>query len=57
MQADWFECGGGRMADFFLRPPVLKASNVAALQITDSIFIQIKNLNLLKKHSKNQEAS
>ena len=56
-RADWFECGRGRMADFFLRPPTLKASNFAALQSTDPIFTKSKDLNPLKKHIKNQEAS
>ena len=56
-RADWFEGGRGRMADFFLRPPTLKASNFAALQSTDPIFTDIKDLNRLKKHSKNEEAS
>ena len=56
-QADWFGWGQGRLADFFLRPPTLKASNFAALQSTDPIFTDIKDLNCLKKHSKNQEAS
>ena len=44
------------MADFFYRPPTLKASNFAALQSRDSIFTSLKDLNLLKKHIKNQEA-
>ena len=54
-RADWFECGRGRMADFFLRPPTLKASNFAALQSTDSILTKLKDLNPLKKHANNQE--
>ena len=29
--ADWFECGWGWAADFFLRPPTLTASNFKAL--------------------------
>ena len=50
--ADW-----GRLADFFLRPPTLTASNFAALWSTDPKFSAFKHLNLLKKHTKNQEAS
>ena len=30
-RAEWFNRDRGRMADFFLRPPTLKASNFAAL--------------------------
>ena len=56
-QADWFECGRGWVADFFLRPPTLKANNFAALQSTDPIFTKLKDLNPLKKHTKNQKAS
>ena len=52
--ADW---GRGRPADFFLRPPTLTASNFAALWPTDPKFSAFKHLNLLKKHTKNQEAS
>ena len=26
-RADWFECGRGRMADFFVRPPTLTTGN------------------------------
>jgi len=57
MRANWLECGWGRMEDFFLRPPTLKASNFAALESTDPIFIESKDLNPLKKHIKNQKAS
>ena len=52
--ADW---GRGRLADFFLRPPTLTAINFAALWPADSKFSALKDLNLLKKHTKNQEAS
>ena len=45
------------MADFQLRPPTLKAGNFAALKFTDPIFTALKDLNLLKKYTKNQEAS
>ena len=31
IRADWFECGRGCVADFFLRPPTLTASNFEAL--------------------------
>ena len=41
----------------FLRPPTLTASNFEALNFTDLIFEVSKDLNLLKKHTKNQEAS
>ena len=52
--ADW---GRGRLADIFLRPPTLIASNFAALWPTDPKFLTLKDLNPLKKYSKNQEAS
>ena len=51
--ADWDR---GRLADFFLRPPTLTASNFAALWPTDFIFTAIKFLNLLEKYTKNQKA-
>ena len=54
--ADWFEWGRGRLADFFLRPPTLTASNFEALWPTDFRLTAIKDLNLLKKRTKNQEA-
>ena len=57
IQADWFEWGRGWAADFFLRPPTLTASNFAALSPKDFKFSALKDLNLLKKHTKNQEAS
>ena len=38
-QANWFEWGWGWVADFFLRPPTLKAGNFATLQPTDPILI------------------
>ena len=47
----------GLSADFFLRPPTLRASNFAALWSTDPIFSALKDLNLLKKFNKNQKAS
>ena len=56
-EADWFGWGRGRLADFFLRPPTLTACNFAALQPTDPKFLALKDLNLLKKHTKNQVAS
>ena len=49
-RADRFECGRGWKADFFFRPPTLTASNFAALWPTDSKFLAIKDLNLLKKY-------
>ena len=39
--ADW---GRGRLADFFLRPPTLTASNFAALWSTDPKFLALKDL-------------
>ena len=57
VRADWFESGQGQMADFFLRPPTLTASNFAALWPTDLKFSAFKNFKPLKKHIKNQEAS
>jgi len=30
-RADWFKSGWGQMADFFLRPPTLTATNFDAL--------------------------
>ena len=56
-RADRFECGRGWKADFFFRPPTLIVSNFEALQSTDPKFLSFKDLNLLKKHIKNQEAS
>ena len=56
-EADWFKWGRGQLADFFLRPPTLIASNFAALWHTDPKFLPKKDLNLLKKYTKNQEAS
>ena len=45
------------MADFFLRPPTLKAGNFEALLSIDTIFTILKVLNPLKRYFKNQEAS
>ena len=56
-QAEWFKWGQGQVADFFLRPPTLTASNFEALKPTDLIVTVSKDLNLLKKYTKNQEAS
>ena len=42
---------------FFLRPPTLKAGNFTTLYSTDPIFTVLKDINLLKKFMKNQEAS
>ena len=50
IRADWFEGGRGQMADFFLRPPTLTASNFAAIWPKDLKFTVIKDLNLLKKY-------
>ena len=57
IQANWLEWGQGQAANFFLRPPTLTASNFVALWLTDPKFLAFKDLNLLKKHIKNQEAS
>ena len=56
IRADWFESGRGQMADFFLRPSTLTASNFDALWPKDPIFTVLKDLNLLKRYFKNQEA-
>ena len=45
------------MADFFLRPPTLKAGNFEALYSTDPIFIVLKDLICFQKYKKNQKAS
>ena len=42
---------------FFFQTPTLTASNFAVLWPTDPKFSAFKDLNLLKKHTKNQEAS
>ena len=55
--ADRFECGQGWKADFFFRPRTLMAGNFAALWPEDSKFLAFNNLNLLKKHTKNQIGS
>ena len=55
-QANRFECGQGWKADFFFRPPTLIAKNFAALSTTNPKFSAFKDLNLLKKYIKNQEA-
>ena len=49
-----FQCG---VADFFLGPPTLTASSFAALWPTYPKFLALKDLNLLEKYTKNQEAS
>ena len=43
-RADHFRWGRGRLADFFLRPPTLKASNFEALYSTNPIFTVLKDL-------------
>ena len=52
--ADW---GQGRLADFFLRPPTLTASNFAALWPAEPKFLASKDLIFLKTVSKFQENS
>ena len=56
MRADRFEYGWGRMADFFLRPPILAAGNFEAAWPRDPKFSALKDLNPLKIVSKAQEA-
>ena len=55
-RAHWLT-GAGAGWQTFLRPPTLTASNFAALWPTDPKFLALKDLNLLKKHNKNQVAS
>ena len=45
------------MAEFFLRPPTLTVSNLQALYFTDPILTVLKDQNLLKMYTTNQEAS
>ena len=56
-RADWFECGRGRMADFFVRPPTLTTGNFEAIWPKDLKTSGIKVLNRFKKYAKYQEAS
>ena len=56
-RVDRFESGRGWKADFFFRPPTLIVSSLEAIWSTDSKFSAFKDLNLLKKHTKNQETS
>ena len=56
-RADWFECGRGSMADFFVRPPTLTTGNFEAIWPKDLKISAIKDLNRLKKYVKYQEAS
>ena len=56
-RADWFECGRGRMADFFMRPPNLTTGNFEAIWPKDLKISAIKDLNRLKKHAKYQETN
>ena len=57
IRADWFEWGRGRAADFFLRPPTLKAGNFEVLLCTDPIFTPLKVLNPFKRYKRYQETS
>ena len=57
IRADWFDQGRGRVADFFMRPPTLTASNFAALWPTDLKFSAFKDLNPFSKCVKFQEAT
>ena len=45
------------MTEFFLRPSTLITINFEALKFTDPIFTALKNLNLFKNYTKNQEDS
>ena len=55
-QADCFEWGRGRLADFFLWPPTLTADNFKALWPTNPKFSALKNLNPFSTMFKVQEA-
>ena len=55
--ADRFDQGWGRVADFFMRPPTLTTVNFEAIWQKDLKFLEIKDLNCLKKYAKYQEAS
>ena len=55
--ADWFDQSRGRVADFFMRPPTLTASNFAALWPKDLKFSAFKDLNPFSKCVKFQEAT
>ena len=57
IQADWFEWGWGRAADFFFRPPTLTAGNFEALWSTEPKSLALKDLNLYKRYIKHQETS
>ena len=57
IRADRFDQGRGRVADFFMRPPTLTASNFAALWPTDLKFLAFKDLNPFSKCVKFQEAT
>ena len=56
-RADWFECGRGHMADFFVRPPTLTTGNFEAIWPKDLKISATKDLNRFKKYAKYQEAS
>ena len=57
IRADWFDQGQGRVADFFMRPPTLTASNFAAPWSTDLKFLAFKDLNPFSRCAKFQEAT
>ena len=50
-RANWFECGRGRMADFFMKPPTLPTGNFEAIWPKALKFLAIKDLHLLKKYA------
>ena len=50
IRADRFNQGRGCLADFFMRPPTLKAGNFAALWPTDAILIVWKDLSPTSKY-------
>ena len=56
-QADWFECGWGWMADFFVRPPTFSTGNFEAIWPKEFKFLALKDLNPFKTVLKVQEAS
>ena len=51
------QVGPGLFGRLFLRPPILTGGNFEALKPINPLFTIIKDIKLLKKHIKNQEAS
>ena len=46
-----------KAADFLLRPPTLKASDLGALLSKDLVVLVLTDLKVLKKYTNNQKAS